>query len=383
MLKILPKSSLTQEIGLVMGTRPGIIKFSPVIRALQEQDVPFFIIHTGQHYSYNMDRQFFEELELPEPRYTNETVQHKRFHGAQTAEMIVHVEQALLESRPRLVIVGGDANTNLAGAIATRKLVNITLAHMEAGLRSKDWRMPEEHNRVMIDHISDILLCPTETNRQNLYKENVRGRIVVTGNTIVDAVKQNLALAEKKSRILETLGLEGSKQFAVLTLHREENVDSFEILEKHLENILHLAGEFSGEIIFPMHPRTRLRFTEFRFLQKTDSVDRLCVIEPVGYLDMLLLMNAARFIMTDSGGIQEESCILGTPCITLRDNTERPETVEVGSNRVVGTSIDALKESIGHFLSSANFPWENPYGDGQAAQRIVDFVINFEKVWDV
>lgn len=378
MIKILKSNQLKKEVAVVVGTRPGIIKFSPVIHALRKQDVPFFIIHTGQHYSYNMDKQFFEDLELPEPRYSNDTVRHQKSHGGQTAEMIVRVEKALLESHPRLVIVGGDANTNLAGAIATRKLVSITLAHMEAGLRSNDWRMPEEHNRVMIDHISDILFCPTKNNQENLYRESVNGRIFLTGNTIVDAVKRNLVLAKKKANAIQRLELEGPKDFAVLTLHREENVDTFEILKKHINNIALVGKEFQGKIIFPLHPRTKLRLKEFNLEQRLKNIDSLRIIEPLGYLDMLLLMRNAKFIMTDSGGIQEEACIIGTPCITLRDNTERPETVFVGSNQVVGTSQDKLHDAMQHFLSTPHLHWENPYGDGKAADRIVKIVKTFE-----
>jgi UDP-N-acetylglucosamine 2-epimerase (non-hydrolysing) len=378
MIKILKKNDLKDEIAIIVGTRPGIIKFSPVIHVLRDQKVPFFIIHTGQHYSGNMDKQFFEDLELPEPRYSNDTVREKKSHGAQTAEMIVRVEEALLKSQPFMVIVGGDANTNLAGALAARKLVNITLAHMEAGLRSNDWRMPEEHNRVMIDHISDILFSPTKMCEENLQRESVKGRIFITGNTIVDAVRKNLILSEKKSKIIHKMGLEGGKEFAILTLHREENVDSCEILEKHINNINFVSNEFKGDIIFPLHPRTKLRLKDFKLQQKLENIDSLRVIDPVGYLDMLILMNNAKFVMTDSGGIQEESCILSTPCITLRDNTERPETLLVGSNRIVGTSQTELKEAIHYFLSASDLNWKNPYGDGKAANRIVKIVKTFK-----
>lgn len=369
MLKILPNSSLTQEIAVVMGTRPGIIKFSPVIRALQEQGAPFFIIHTGQHYSQNMDSQFFEDLELPEPRYTNDTVQHKKFHGAQTAEMIVHVEQALLESRPRLVIVGGDANTNLAGAIATRKLVNITLAHMEAGLRSKDWRMPEEHNRVMIDHISDILFPPTEETKRNLINDNVKGEIHVVGNPIVDAVYQNMEIAKVKSRIMENLNIQGQEYFLV-TIHREENVDHRDTLGKLMQNIEGVIAKCDVEVVFPIHPRTRKRLEQYGLWRTVNGLNKLKIIDAVGYLDFLLLTKNARLILTDSGGIQEEACILQIPCVTLRENTERPETVDVGANIIVGTDTHATMEAIDHFQGTKKKEWKNPFGDGKTGQRI-------------
>ncbi|MCP4154059.1 MAG: UDP-N-acetylglucosamine 2-epimerase (non-hydrolyzing), partial [bacterium] len=186
MKKILDQKELNDNIAVVVGTRPGIIKFSPVIRALQKSGHPFFIIHTGQHYSYNMDKQFFDDLKLPEARFHNEKVSKEVLHGAQTALMIMEVEKALLEAKPRMVIVGGDANTNFAAAVATRKL-DIKLAHMEAGLRSNDWRMPEEHNRIMIDHISELLFSPTEQTKQNLPKDKIKAKIYVVGNSIADA----------------------------------------------------------------------------------------------------------------------------------------------------------------------------------------------------
>jgi UDP-N-acetylglucosamine 2-epimerase (non-hydrolysing) len=368
MLKILTKEELTKQIAVVLGTRPGIIKFSPVIKALEDARTPFFIIHTGQHYSYNMDRQFFEDLGLPEPRYKNDHVRNEKYHGTQTAEMIKGIEKALLESKPKVVIVGGDANTNLAGALAARKL-GLILAHMEAGLRSKDWRMPEEHNRVMIDHISDIVFAPTETNVKNLIADNVKGEIVVTGNTIVDAVYRNQELALKKSRILERLRVtEGG--FILLTVHREENVDSEAKMKEFSEMLDLFLKEQGMRIIFPIHPRTKERLSSFGLYDKIMGMGGMTVIDPVGYLDMLAMMRRAKLICTDSGGIQEEACILRRPCLTLRDNTERPETVTVGANKIVGFSVDRLREAVGYFERQKAYEWDIPYGDGKAAERI-------------
>lgn len=371
MLKILKKEELGNEIAVVVGTRPGIIKFSPIIRELKLRELPFFIIHTGQHYSFNMDRQFFEDLDLPAPRYINDKVCKETYHGAQTAEMIRGVEDALIDSKPRLVIVGGDANTNLAAALATRKLC-IKLVHMEAGLRSHDWQMPEEHNRVIIDHISEILLPPTTQAMENLLKDNVRGEIHVVGNPIVDAVYQNEQIASEKSRILEKHGLYRG-EYILCTLHREENVDHQNILTTHITNLKKVGREQEKKIIFPVHPRTRNRLKQFGLWDELLSDDRIGLIDPVGYLDFILLIKNAKLILTDSGGIQEEACILRVPCLTLRENTERPETIEVGANELVGYNLGRLRNGIAKF-SSKDYNWHNPFGDGSTASKIVDII---------
>ena len=375
MLKILKNNELNGEVAVVVGTRPGIIKFSPVIRELEAQQVPYFIIHTGQHYSYNMDKQFFDDLELPTPMYTNDKVAKETYHGAQTAEMIRGVENALLDSKPKVVIVGGDANTNLAGALATRKL-GIILAHMEAGLRSDDWRMPEEHNRIIIDHISEILFAPTDLCIENIKRDNVKGKIYKTGNTIVDAVMKNMELSKKKSNILDKIDIKKDKPYYLLTFHREENVDNEEILKCLIDNLKKVFNKIKARIIFPMHPRTKKRINEFQLNSKIEKINNLTIIEPVGYLDMLALMNNADMVLTDSGGIQEETCILQVPCITLRENTERPETVEVGANKIVGTDEKKMIDAMEYFNSLSEKRWNNPYGDGKAAEKIVKVLSN-------
>ena len=373
-LKVLRQSDLTSTVCVIVGTRPGIIKFSPVVRALQARHADFFLAHTGQHYSYNMDRQFFEELELPEPRYTNEVVQKARLHGAQTAAMIKGLERAFLEARPGVVIVGGDANTNLAGALAARKL-GVPVAHMEAGLRSHDWRMPEEHNRVMIDHISELLYPPTEQARANLVADNVKGEILVTGNTIVAAVHQNKVLAQRKSRILDELGLAAGR-YLLVTLHREENVDHPDVLRDILQGLKTVGAEIALPMLFPMHPRTRKRIEEFGLEGRVAAISGMTVIDPVGYLDFLKLMAEAHIVLTDSGGIQEETCILHVPCVTLRENTERPETVEVGSNVVAGTQRDGILSAV-HTMLGRDLDWPNPFGDQRAGERITDSLLGF------
>jgi UDP-N-acetylglucosamine 2-epimerase (non-hydrolysing) len=367
-------SCLTCRIAVLVGTRPGIVKFSPVIRELASRHADFFIIHAGQHYSDNMDGNFFEDLELPKPAYHNPRVKAFYSHSGQTAEMMKGVEEALLVERPALVIVGGDANTNLAGALATRKLIYIKLAHMEAGLRSNDWLMPEEHNRVMIDHISDILFPPTEQAKKNLIEENCKGIIHLVGNSIVDSVLQNIDLARGESKILEKHGLPHGKYF-LLTTHREENVDNLQRLTNIVATIEAITDKYGTLIVFPVHPRTRKRLADLGLEASLTSISGLICIPPVGYLDFLSLLANCRLVLTDSGGIQEESCILGVPCVTLRDNTERPETLAVGCNIIAGTDPSRVLSAVDKMLLLASHDWANPFGDGKSSVRIVDVLM--------
>jgi UDP-N-acetylglucosamine 2-epimerase (non-hydrolysing) len=286
--------------------------------------------------------------------------------------MIQGVEQALLSDRPRVVLVCGDANTNLAAGLAARKL-RLVLGHVESGLRSGDWSMPEEHNRIILDHVSELLFAPTRTACRNLERDSVRGEIHLTGNTIVDAVQQNLEIARRKSDVLERLAV-GPGTFIICTSHREENVDSRERLERILEGVSAVASATHRDVIFPIHPRTRRRISEFGFdTNCSGDAARVRLIEPLGYLDFLQLLANARMVLTDSGGIQEESCILQVPCVTLRDNTERPETITVGANRIAGVDPDRI---LAQSLAADSTPrsWPNPFGDGRAAERIIDVV---------
>ncbi|MFO8100837.1 MAG: UDP-N-acetylglucosamine 2-epimerase (non-hydrolyzing) [Dehalococcoidia bacterium] len=369
-LKVLKEEELKESVALFVGTRPGIIKFSPLMRELRSRGRDFFVIHTGQHYSYDMDKIFFDELELPEPKYKFLDVARSRTHGGQTARMLSHSEKALIKEKPKVVLVCGDANTNLAGALAARKL-HIKVGHVESGLRSNDWRMPEEHNRVMIDHISELLFAPTEETKKHLIEDNVKGQIFVTGNTIVDAVKQNLDIARQKSDVLNRLGLT-SKKYLLLTLHREENVDYKENLGKILEGIDRVSREFDYEIIFPAHPRTTKNLKYFKLDSLVSRIDKLRLVEPQGYLDFLMLMGNAAMALTDSGGIQEESCILKVPCVTLRQSTERPETVEAGANYVAGIEPENILKGVRTMLNKpAN--WKSPFG-ANPSKKIIDIV---------
>jgi len=369
-LKVLRKDELVDVICVIVGTRPGIIKFSPIIRELKRRGKNFFILHTGQHYSYDMDKIFFKELELPDPQYKISGVNQKMFHGSQTAKMLEESEKVMLKEKPKIVLVAGDANTNLAGALAARKL-HIYVGHVEAGLRSHDWRMPEEHNRVIIDHISDFLFAPTKRAESNLIKDNVKGKIFVTGNTIVDAVQQNIKIAMNKSKIINKLGL-SSNDYFLFTLHREENVDFIENMKRIFKGIKILSETFDYQIIFPAHPRTIKRIIYFNLNSFVFDIKNLRIINPLGYLDFLMLLSNSRLVLTDSGGIQEESCILKVPCVTLRENTERPETVEVGANYIAGTKPEDIIRGVNTMLNVKR-NWSNPFGI-EPTKKIINII---------
>jgi UDP-N-acetylglucosamine 2-epimerase (non-hydrolysing) len=354
----------TRKVGFVLGTRPEIIKLAPVIRDCENRGIPYILIHTGQHYSDNLDSVFFEQLELPEPDYNLAVGSNSQ--GKQTGEMIGKIEDVLLEETPEVVLVQGDTNSVLAGAIAVSKL-DMELGHVEAGLRSFNREMPEETNRVLTDHASDYLFAPTEQSRDLLKDEGLPDeRIFVTGNTIVDAVMENQILAEQKSDILETLGLERG-EFALMTAHRAENVDQPERFKGLLEGVASVGRDCDLEVVYSMHPRSRERIDEFGLTMPAE----ITVIEPQDYLDFLRLENAARLILTDSGGIQEEACILQVPCVTLRDETERPETVEVGANRLAGVDPESILASARQMVATVA-EWENPFGDGTASKQIIE-----------
>ncbi|MFC1846256.1 non-hydrolyzing UDP-N-acetylglucosamine 2-epimerase [Chloroflexota bacterium] len=370
-LKILLAEDLQNSICIVVGTRPGIIMFSPIIRELEYQGMDYFVLHTGQHYSYNMDRQFFEDLALKEPDYILGTVQYCKFHGEQTAEMLKGCESVLLEKKPKIVLVGGDANTNLAGALAARKL-GVKVGHIEAGERSGDWRMPEEHNRVMIDHISEYLFTTNEKGKDNLVKDNVQGRIYVTGNPIVDAAKQNHEIARNKSTILKEFKLEQDSYY-ILTLHREENVDSVKNLKDALEGMKLVYQKHKTRIVFLAHPRTINRIKYFGLEKYAGNIEGLDIKEAVGYLDFLNLLANARITLTDSGGVQQESCIFKVPCVTLRESTEWTETIDLNVNILCGTDPGKIVGGVEKMLQVER-SWSSPFGDGKSAAKILDVI---------
>lgn len=349
----------------ILGTRPEIIKLSPLIRLAVARAYDFLIVHTNQHYTASMDQVFFHELKLP-PADINLHIGSNE-HSEQTGQMIISIGRILREQRPDVVYVEGDTNTVLAGAIAASKEPGVLLAHVEAGLRSYDRTMPEELNRIMADHVADFLFAPTNNQRDILLGEGIaREKIFVVGNSIVDAVQQNLHMAEQSVDPLKRFHLQ-SGGYALLTLHRPANVDRVDVLATLLKSINRLAADLP--VLFPVHPRTKKTISQLR----VPVHHQLTMIDPVGYLDMLLLMKHARYILTDSGGVQEEACVLQIPCLTLRDNTERPETVEVGGNVLVGNDETRLFSAI-HRFNTTTIQWRNPFGDGQAAEKMIDVV---------
>jgi UDP-N-acetylglucosamine 2-epimerase (non-hydrolysing) len=354
-------------ISVVLGTRPEIIKMSPIIRAFSDHGLDYTILHTGQHYSYAMDRIFFEQLNLPMPSHNLDAGSGTQ--GAQTATILTGIEKIFLRQPPGIVLVQGDTNTVLAGALAASKL-HIPVGHVEAGLRSFDRTMPEEINRIIADHIADQLYAPTAISCQNLLNEGIaREKITVTGNTVVDAVLQNIKIAQAKVSPLQNLSLEPFGYFLV-TAHRAENVDDPVRLADILTGLRKVSARFGLPVIFPMHPRTHKMVREFSL-----STEGIRVMDPVGYLEFLVLESKAALLLTDSGGIQEEACILNVPCVTLRDNTERPETVDAGANMLAGTQPEKILAAAERMMER-NRTWTNPFGKGDAARRILEVCKN-------
>ena len=344
---------------------------APVIRECERRGVPFFVIHTGQHYSFNLDKIFLQELGLPSVKYNLEVGSGP--HGKQIGSMLLRIEPILMQELPSVVLVEGDTNSVLAGALAASKL-HIPIGHIEAGLRSYFRFMPEEINRVLADHMSDFLFVPTEGARKNLIKEGIsKDKIYVTGNTIVDSVIQNLKIARKKSKILKKLNLKKNKYF-VLTAHRPENVDIKRRLTSVLQGLGKVAEYYKLPVIYPIHPRAKKNISRFGLKRKLQAIKQINVIEPIGFLDFLTLEANAKLILTDSGGIQEEACIMRVPCVTLRDNTERPESVAVGANLIAGVAHDKIFQSAKIMIKKRR-DWKNPFGDGKSAERIVDVLL--------
>ena len=356
-------------IVIILGTRPEIIKMVPLIRVCEKKKINYQLIHTGQHYSYEMDKIFFRELELPEADYNLDVG--SGTHGEQTAKILTGIEKILMDEnygREDVVLVEGDTNTVLAGALAAAKL-HIKVGHVESGLRSYSREMPEEINRILTDHISDYLFAPTENAGKILLSEGIeKEKIFVTGNTIVDSVCQNLELAKKKVDVFQKFGIEKENYFLV-TAHRAENVDVVERLNGIIEGLNKIYNKYKLPIIFPAHPRT-IKMIE-KFNVKLNKNIRL--IKPLGFLEFLQLEANAKLVLTDSGGVQEETCILKVPCVTLRDNTERPETIGVGSNILAGCSPDVIFNKV-NLMINKNRNWNNPFGDGKSGERIIEII---------
>ncbi|MBP1912458.1 non-hydrolyzing UDP-N-acetylglucosamine 2-epimerase [Thermococcus stetteri] len=362
---------------LVFGTRPEIIKLAPVVRALLEMGIKPLLIHTGQHYDYEMSRVFLEELELPPIDYHLEVGSGTQ--AEQTGKAMIKIERVLMEEKPDVTLVQGDTNTVLAGALASVKL-KIPVAHVEGGLRSFDRTMPEEINRILADHVSEVLFPPTEEARKNLEREGITENVYVVGNTIVDAVLQNSIMAEEKSDILERLGLK-PKEYILITAHRAENTDSRE----NLTRLVEILESLPMRAVYPIHPRTENRLKVFGLWERVTSIEHLIITKPLGYLDFLRLEKNAFAVMTDSGGVQEEAIILDVPCLTLRYNTERPETVKAGGNVLVGLEKERVLLYLRKLMKDREFYERmagapNPFGDGKAGERIAKILLElYEK----
>jgi len=362
------------KIGIIVGTRPEIIKMAPIIRECQKRAIPYFIIHSNQHYSEEMDSIFFKELALPAPHYNLGVG--SGLHSNQTGNILIEMEPILIQEKPDVVLVQGDTNTVLAGALSASKL-GVKVGHIEAGLRSYDRTMPEETNRIMTDHISDFLFAVGPNQHAILAKEGIDlDKIFTVGNTVSDSLFQHLDISANSSTILTDLGVESGKFFLV-TAHRASNVDVMANLLELLALFDKLHSKYSQTIVWPIHPRTQAKLKEFSITLP----EYLKLIPPIGYLDFIQLQKHAQLILTDSGGIQEEACLLGVPCITLRENTERPESIEVGANVLVGRDADKALAAADKWLSTAtkDFSWKNPFGDGHVAELILDIITNTEK----
>ena len=349
----------------VVGVRPQFVKAATVSRALNASGIDNAIVHSGQHYDGNMSQVFFDELDLPAPVRCLGI--HSDSNARQIGRMLVAIEDMLRELQPRLVIVYGDTNTTLAGALAANTL-HIPVAHVEAGLRSFNREMPEELSRVLTDHCSTLLFCPTQIAVDQLEREGVRDGVHLVGDVMYDEVLRSVALANERSRIRETLELQPGT-YALVTIHRAHSTDDVAVLRRLVEAVCHLQGP----VVFPVHPRTRARLEATADLLERLRDAGVRVIEPVGYLDMLLLEQGARMVLTDSGGVQKEACFLHVPCLTLREETEWPETVSSGWNVLVGSDPDAIARA------AANPPRGNDkvhglFGDGNAAVKIARIV---------
>ncbi len=360
------------KIAVIIGTRPEIIKMAPVIDEIEKRDLDYILIHTGQHYDHEMSDQFFIDLELRKPDFNIGVGSGS--HGNQTATMMKGIEEVLVGEKPDIVLVQGDTNAVLAGALVASKL-HIPVGHVEAGLRSYDKSMPEEVNREVADVCSKLYFVPTEESAINLLFEGISPKdIFITGNTIVDTCMRNLKIAQK-SESRSDLDFEG--EILTLTMHRAENVDNKERLQNILDALMELEDL---TIVFPIHPRTVKTLKEFGMFEKLENAEHIKLIKPVGYLDFLLLLSKSKFIMTDSGGLQEEAITLDVPCMTLRYNTERPETVKAGGNILVGAEKDKIMDTVKEILNNDDLynkmkMAKNPYGEGNSSERILDAIL--------
>ncbi len=353
------------DLSVVVGTRPEIVKMAPVITELDRLGMDYSLIHTGQHYHREISEVFLEELGLRTPDTSMDV--RSGTHAEQTAEALVGLENAFLTAEPRLVLVQGDTNTVAAAALASAKL-GVDVGHVEAGLRSYDQRMPEEHNRRITDHLSAFLFAPTRVSEANLKRESVWGKVFVTGNTVIDACLRYLPIAERRSKVMEEVVFE---EYCLATAHRAENVD-------HRPTLGELARILSScpiPVVCPIHPRTKARLLDFGLYEMLSSSENVQLMPPKGYLDFLMLMKEASFIITDSGGIQEEATApnIRKKVFVLRQSTERPEAVTTGFSEVVGTRASTALDRVVAYLEDPELPaGPSPFGNGDSGRRIAE-----------
>ena len=367
------------KIAIVLGTRPEIIKMASVMDEIEKRGHELLLIHTGQHYDKEMSENFFIDLKLPTPNYNIHVGSGS--HGKQTGKMMEGIEEVLLDEKPDILLVQGDTNAVLAGALVASKL-HIPVGHVEAGLRSFDETMPEEINRLAADICSKLYFVPTEESAINLAMEGIsRKRIFITGNTVVDACFRNLEISKNRDKSdydqgLADLDIDNMENILTLTMHRAETVDD----KERLLNIIEALEELDDmNIIFPIHPRTKKTMENFGLFDRLNDLEHVHIIKPVGYLDFLLLISKSTIILTDSGGLQEEAITLDVPALTLRYNTERPETVTAGGNILVGSDKEAILENARKILDDEDFAnkmksAKNPYGMGNAAELMIKII---------
>ena len=365
------------KIATILGTRPEIIKMAPIIDEVNRRGIDHIVLHTGQHYDKEMSDNFFWDLEIPAPDYNIHVG--SATHAKQTGLMMSGIEEILLKERPDIVLVQGDTNAVLAGALVCAKLY-IPVGHVEAGLRSFDMTMPEEINRRVADVCSSMYFIPTEESAVNLLAEGFsRKNLLVVGNTVVDACFRHLEIAKTRGfedESLKNFDIDNMDNILTLTMHRAENVD----VKQRVENIIDALKELTDmNIIFPIHPRTKNMLEKFGLFDELNNLSHVHIVKPIGYLDFLLLTSKSTLILTDSGGLQEEAITLDVPALTLRYNTERPETVTAGGNILVGSDKQAIVENVRKILDDEDFADKmknavNPYGQGDSAVKTVDAI---------
>lgn len=354
------------KVAIIMGTRPEIIKLSSIIKRLNSKNS--IIVFTGQHYDYEMSLRFIEDLGLRKPDYSMKLTKLENTttdRATQIGEIVLKLAKILSSTKPDTVLVQGDTNTVLAGAITGLKC-GIPVSHVEAGLRSYDWRMPEEHNRIAVDHISEFLFAPTLHSKKILQNEKVHGKIFVTGNTSIDAVEENIQNIENK----KTVNLDVD-DFALVTLHRGENVD----VKESLSSIINALLKSDIDLVFPIHPRTIKRLKQFGLYEKIKA-SKITVLPTMGYFDMLYLMKKSRFIISDSGGIQEEATSpkIRKKVLVVRRTTDRIESIQDGYSELVGTNTDAIVKAIRKNRDVKISSHSNPYGDGNSGKKIINLL---------